>query len=68
MQTEPKFPHWLIFVDHAPDNGALLRLLVLNPFNDAPCTFVNAVIETDPPSPAMLFTESQRAARTRDRL
>lgn len=66
MQTEPKFPHWLIFVERAPDEGTLLRLLVLNPFNDAPCTFINAVIETDPPPvPATLCTEPQRPARHR---
>lgn len=49
MQNEPKFPPWLVFVDRAPDDGAFLRLMVVNPVNDAVSTMVNRVIETDPP-------------------
>jgi hypothetical protein len=48
MISEPNFPPRLDFVEKAPDDGTLLRLMVLNPFNDEMCTFVNAVIETDP--------------------
>lgn len=51
MKSEPKFPPWLVFVDRAPDDGAFLRLMVVNPVNDAVSTMVNHVIETDPPPP-----------------
>jgi len=51
MQNEPKFPPWLVFVDRAPDDGAFLRLMVVNPVNDAVSTMVNRVVETDPPLP-----------------
>jgi len=48
MKSESKWPPWLIFVDRAPDDNALLRLMVLNPENDAVSTFVNEVIDADP--------------------
>jgi hypothetical protein len=48
MPSEPKWPPWLIFVDRAPDDSALLRLMVLNPENDAVSTFINEVIDADP--------------------
>jgi hypothetical protein len=48
MLPEPNFPSRLDFVDKAGDDGPLLRLLVLNPFNGELSTFVNGVIETDP--------------------
>ena len=48
MNDKPKLPPWLIFVDRAPDDTALLRLMVLNPENDAVSTFVNEVIDADP--------------------
>ncbi|MFZ5433598.1 MAG: hypothetical protein ACOZB3_07480 [Calditrichota bacterium] len=51
MNNEPKFPSWLTFVDRAPDDSTFLRLMVLNPVNDAVSTMVNKVIETDPPLP-----------------
>lgn len=43
-------PSGLHFVDKAADDGFLLRLMVLNPFNGEPSTFVNEVIDTDPPN------------------
>jgi hypothetical protein len=49
MMSEPNSPPWLTFVDRAPDESALLRLMVLNPFNGAMSTFVNELIDTDPP-------------------
>lgn len=49
MNTEPNFPPWLTFVDRAPDEGALLRLMILNPVNDAVSVMVNRVIDADPP-------------------
>ncbi|MBU0507657.1 hypothetical protein KKH27_02295 [bacterium] len=49
MTNDPKFPSWLVFADRAPDDGTFLRLMVLNPVNDAVSTMVNCVIETDPP-------------------
>jgi hypothetical protein len=48
MKSEPKWPPWLIFVERAPDDNAFLRLMVLNPENDAVSTFVNEVIDADP--------------------
>ncbi len=48
MISEPNSPSRLDFVDKAPDDGPLLRLLVLNPFNGEMSTFVNEVIDTDP--------------------
>jgi hypothetical protein len=49
MQTEPNSPSWLSFVDRAADESSLLRLMVLNPFNGAMSTFVNELIDVDPP-------------------
>ena len=53
-------PKWLVFVDKAPDDGALLRMMVLNPFNGAMSTFVNTPIDADPrlfiPEPAPMLT------------
>ncbi len=49
MHTEPNSPPWLTFVNRAPDESSLLRLMVLNPFNGAMSTFVDELIETDPP-------------------
>jgi len=49
MNNEPKFPAWLSFVERAPDEGQLLRLMVLNPFNDAVSVMLNRVIDADPP-------------------
>jgi hypothetical protein len=48
MNPESKFPSWLTFVDKASDDSALLRLLMLNPFNSEMSTFVNFVIDADP--------------------
>ncbi|RPH95300.1 hypothetical protein EHM69_04785 [candidate division KSB1 bacterium] len=63
MSTKPKFPSWLIFVDRAPDDTSFLRLMVLNPENDAVSTFVNYVVETDPegyaPQASDLHTSAQ---------
>jgi hypothetical protein len=46
--SERKQPNWLVFVDKAPDDGQLLRMMVLNPFNGAMSTLVNTPIEADP--------------------
>jgi hypothetical protein len=48
MNPESKSPPWLTFVDKASDDMALLRLLMLNPFNSEMSTFVNSVIDADP--------------------
>lgn len=48
MSSKPKFPSWLVFVDRQDDDTALLRLMVLNPENNAVSTFVNGVIDADP--------------------
>jgi hypothetical protein len=48
MLKEPKHIPWLHFVDKAPDDGPLLRLMVLNPINNELSTFSNQVVDTDP--------------------
>jgi hypothetical protein len=49
MQSPPKLPSWLTFVNRAPDDAPLLRLMVLNPLNDVMSPIINQVIEADPP-------------------
>jgi hypothetical protein len=49
MQSPPKYPSWLTFVNRAPDDAPLLRLMVLNPLNDVMSPIVNRIIEADPP-------------------
>lgn len=48
MRKEPKSPPWLSLVERAPDDGALLRLMMLNPMNSEMCVFVYGLINTDP--------------------
>jgi hypothetical protein len=54
---------WLVFVDKAADDGELLRLMVLNPFNGVVSTFIHTPIDADPrlflPEPAPIMTASE---------
>jgi hypothetical protein len=68
MQNEPNFPPWLTFVDRMPDDGALLRLMVVNPWNSEMSAMINEVINTDPegyaPGAADLHSFADHRPRT----
>ena len=64
MKSETKWPPWLIFVDRAPDDNTFLRLMLLNPENDAMSVFVNQVIEADPDGYAPRSRDLNTARRT----
>ena len=65
MKKEPKSPPWLSLVERAPDDGPLLRLMMLNPINSEMCVFVNNLVDTDPsgyaPTAADLHTFAYRS-------
>ena len=64
MQETPKSPSWLTFVSKAVDDAPLLRLMVLNPMNDAMSPMLNHVIDCDPcgynPGSANLHTSAEQ--------
>jgi hypothetical protein len=71
MKDEPKSRPWLSLVERAPDDGALLRLMMLNPMNSEMCVFVNGLINTDPdgyaPTAADLHTFAYSDEGIRDK-
>jgi hypothetical protein len=62
MKEEPKSLPWLSLVERAPEDGPLLRLMMVNPMNSEMCVIVNDLIDTDPdgyaPNSADLHTFS----------
>jgi hypothetical protein len=66
MTESPKSPSWLTFVSKAEDDAPLLRLMVLNPMNDAMSPMLNLLIDADPcgynPGSANLRTRAEQGA------